>query len=251
MTAELAVARRSTPCWPASCPSGTSWGASTRPTATAPGPARPPRRPTTGAGGRRPTGRRRRRRSPPAPLRRPRDAQSSPGAHRAAQLRHHRPRGGRPLPRPRRLPGLRDLPRHALERRRRDGQGSRACAAAAAPAFPPGRSGGSAARPRRRALPHLQRRRGRPRRVHEPLADRGRPARRARGHADRRLRHRRLARLRLHPGGVPAGHPAPALGHRGDAKLGLLGDTSWAPTSRSTSRSRRAPGLSSAARRRP
>ena len=41
--------------------------------------------------------------------------------------------------------------------------------------------------PERPELPDLQRRRGRPRRLHEPLADRGRSPRRARGHADRRL----------------------------------------------------------------
>ncbi len=44
---------------------------------------------------------------------------------------------------------------------------------------------------------HLQRRRGRPRRVHGPLGARGRPARGARGHAHRRLRHRRARGLRL------------------------------------------------------
>ena len=105
---------------------------------------------------------------------------------------------------------------------------------------------------RRRAQPHLQRRRGRPRRLHEPLADRGRPARPARGHADRRLRDRRGARLHLHQGGVPAGRPPSALGDRGDgASSACSASTSWAPTSRSTSRSRRARGPSSAARRRP
>ena len=42
----------------------------------------------------------------------------------------------------------------------------------------------------------------------------GDPFRVIEGHADRGLRHRRLQRLRLLPGGVPVGHPAPAGRHR-------------------------------------
>ena len=84
------------------------------------------------------------------------------------------------------------------------------------------------ARPRRRRLPDraqsgsspasrqakpqvhdLQRRRGRPRRVHGPQPARRRPAPRARGHDHRRLRHRRQRRLHLRAGRVPAGRQAP------------------------------------------
>jgi NADH-quinone oxidoreductase subunit F len=43
---------------------------------------------------------------------------------------------------------------------------------------------------------------------------RGRPARRARGHDDRRLRDRRQRGLHLRARRVPAGHPAPAHRHR-------------------------------------
>ena len=97
--------------------------------------------------------------------------------------------------------------------------------------------GGQAARPRRRRLPdrqqvgvprqggragqgpRLQRGRGRPRRLHEPQRDRVRPARAARGHAHRGLRHRRPAGDHLRPRGVPARRPAPRAGHRAGARL--------------------------------
>ncbi len=65
-------------------------------------------------------------------------------------------------------------------------------------------------RPRRgQQVRDLQRRRGRPRGVHGPVRARGRPARGARGHVHRRVRHRRQPTVRLHPGRVPAGHRAP------------------------------------------
>ena len=55
----------------------------------------------------------------------------------------------------------------------------------------------------RREVPHLQRRRGRPRRVHGLLDPRGRPARRDRGHDHRQLRHRRARGLRVRARRVP------------------------------------------------
>ncbi len=109
-----------------------------------------------------------------------------------------------------RLPGAREGPR---------GDDARAGDPGDASLGPPG--------PRRRRLPRrrqvagglqgegsredrrLQRRRGRPGRLHGPLPPRGRPARHPRGDAHRRLRHRRLAGLRLRPRGVPARRRAP------------------------------------------
>ena len=105
--------------------------------------------------------------------------------------------------------------------------------------------------PRREAIHHLQRRRGRPRRVHGPLRARGQPALRDRGHAHRRLRHRRrrardgyvyvrheypfaVERLRLRPAAGARARPARRR-------------TSSAPASASTSASTRAPAPSSAA----
>ena len=85
-------------------------------------------------------------------------------------------------------------------------------------------------RPRRRRLPdrpqvddrrqgaghpevrHLQRRRGRPGRVHGPLGPRERPVPRPRGHGDRRLRGPRDRGLHLLPRGVPARGGPPAHG---------------------------------------
>ena len=67
----------------------------------------------------------------------------------------------------------------------------------------------------RRQVHHLQRRRGRPRRVHGRLHHGRRPARRARGHAHRQLRHRRARGLHLRARRVPARRQAPAHGHRG------------------------------------
>ncbi len=63
-------------------------------------------------------------------------------------------------------------------------------------------------------VPHLQRRRGRPRRLHGRLDHGRRPARRDRGHDHRLVRDRRARRLRLRARRVPAGRQAPAPGHR-------------------------------------
>ena len=79
----------------------------------------------------------------------------------------------------------------------------------------------------------------------------GDPFRMRRGHAHRRLRHRRDQGLRLHPRRVPAGDRAPRRGHPpGRAAAACWAETSSAASSTSTSPSRWAPGPSSAARRR-
>ncbi len=84
-----------------------------------------------------------------------------------------------------------------------------ACAVEAAADSPPALNG-SSPRTRKgdREVRPLQRRRGRPRRVHGPQRPRGRPALRDRGHDHRRLRHRRAPGLRLRPSGVSAGYRA-------------------------------------------
>ena len=79
-------------------------------------------------------------------------------------------------------------------------------------------------------LPHLQRRRRRPGRVHGPRHARIRPVQRRGRHDHRRLRHRRRTGLLLHPRRVPAGHQAhperPGQVPRGAA---CWATTSWAP----------------------
>ncbi len=82
-------------------------------------------------------------------------------------------------------------PEEVIER----GAAPAACAAAAAPASPPAASGSSPGSSRvGRQVHPLQRRRGRPRRLHGPHRAGRRPAQRHRGHGHRRLRHRRAAR---------------------------------------------------------
>ena len=125
------------------------------------------------------------------------------------------------------------------------------------------------ARPRRRRLSHraevgdgrqepgaaqvrrLQRRRGRPRRLHGPQRAGERPAPGPRGHGDRRLRRRGRPGLHLRPRRVPAGHPA-ARDRRSTRRGGwgcwAARSSSRRSTSGSTSGS--APARSSAARRR-
>ena len=105
--------------------------------------------------------------------------------------------------------------------------------------------------PRRRAGRRLQRRRGRPRRVHGPQHHRERSARGHRGHDHRRARHRRHAGLRLHPPRVPD-RPRAARARRSTrrASTACSARTSSARSSTSTSRSSRAPAPSSAASRR-
>ena len=65
----------------------------------------------------------------------------------------------------------------------------------------------------------LQRRRRRPGRVHGPQRPGRRPAQRDRGHGHRRLRHRRVAGLRLHPRRVSAGRRAVRQGDRPGARV--------------------------------
>ena len=105
---------------------------------------------------------------------------------------------------------------------------------------------------RRRQVHHLQRRRGRPRRVHGRLHHGRRSARRARGHADRRAT--RSARTRATSTCAPSTRwPCKRLRHghrrRRGARLPRRRRRS-AAAGTSTSRSRRAPAPSSAARRR-
>ena len=65
----------------------------------------------------------------------------------------------------------------------------------------------------------LQRRRRRPGRVHGPQRPGGRSAQRDRGHGHRRLRHRLVAGLRLHPRGISAGRRAVRQGARPGARV--------------------------------
>ena len=99
-------------------------------------------------------------------------------------------------------------------------------------------------------IPHLQRGRGRSRRVHEPQRDRKRSACAARGHAHRRLRHGRHARA--------SSTFAPSIRWRSTACTGrssrlantvCSATTFSAAASSSTSKSSRAPERSSAAKR--
>ncbi len=138
-----------------------------------------------------------------------------PEKDRSAQLRSDQPRRHRGIYRDRRIPVVTEG-----AARGRAGTGERAAQT------------GQAARPRRRRLldrteirvsakgrgepeiPHLQRRRGRSGRLHEPQRTRKRPAFAARRHGDRRLCHRRHARDHLCPRGIPAGGPPAERGHR-------------------------------------
>ena len=90
---------------------------------------------------------------------------------------------------------------------------------------------------------HLQRRRGRPRRIHGPLDAGGRPALGDRGHDHRRLRDRRADGLHLLPRRVSAGDPPPARSPwPRRASWACWASTSWAPTSASTSWSKKGAG---------
>ena len=77
----------------------------------------------------------------------------------------------------------------------------------------------AAAAGQRRQVHPLQRRRGRPGRVHGPLRPRRRPAQRHRGHGHRRLRHRRAPGLRLRARRVPAGRRASRARPRAGARV--------------------------------
>ncbi len=63
-------------------------------------------------------------------------------------------------------------------------------------------------------VPHLQRRRGRPRRLHGPLRPRGRPPRRHRRHDHRGQGHRGRQGLHLYPARIPPGPEADGDRHR-------------------------------------
>ncbi len=136
--------------------------------------------------------------------------------------------------------------------RHRHGARLPACAAAAAPASRPARSGATAGQPGQLQVRHLQRRRGRPRRVHGPLRARGQPARRDGGHDDRRaIALGARPRLRLRPRRVSAGRAAPR-----SAPSPRRANAACSATTSSASgfdfdidRQRRAPAPSSAARR--
>ena len=124
------------------------------------------------------------------------------------------------------------------------------------------------ARPRRRRLPDgpqvggvppgggraqvrgLQRRRGRPRRLHGRRPPRGQSAQRARGHDHRRLRHGRTRGPRLRAPGVPGRRGAHHARHRAGARdWACSASASSAASTRSTCRSAAAAAPSSAARR--
>ena len=177
------------------------------------GPGRP-RRPALREGD---AGRRRRRSSPPwtagaadAAARRPGPpVLRAPDGRRAREQRPDRARADRVVHRGRRLPG----PATTSLREMTPGRGRR------------GDHPQRPARPRRRGLPdgrevghgrqaagraqvrRLQRRRGRPRRLHGPQRPGERPAPRPGGHGHRRLRRRREPGLHLRPRRVPAGDP--------------------------------------------
>ena len=100
-------------------------------------------------------------------------------------------------------------------------------------------------------VPHLQRRRRRPRRLHGPQRAGGEPSQRDRGHADRGLRDRRREGLRLRAHGVPARDRARE--HRHPSRPGSTAcwaRTSWDRGSTSICRSAAGPAPSCAARRR-
>ena len=101
-------------------------------------------------------------------------------ARRPAQLREHRPDRHRRLHRPRRVRGPGEDPRAGCRPPRSSRRSSRAaCAAAAAAASRRAIKWElAAAAGQRREVRRLQRRRGRPGRVHGPRHPRGRPARR-------------------------------------------------------------------------
>ena len=107
----------------------------------------------------------------------------------------------------------------------------------------------AAASPGRGKVPGLQRRRGRPRRLHGRLHHGRRPARRDRGHDHRFVRHRRARGVHLRARRVPArGQTSQDRHRRGQ---GTPGTTSSAAAGPSTSRSRKALAPSSAGKRPP
>ena len=113
--------------------------------------------------------------------------------------------------------------------------------------FPTGIKWQSCRRPRARSIRHLQRRRGRPRRVHGPQPHGRQPPQRHRGDDHRRLCHRRARRIYLRPQRIPAGRPnlSKAIDRPGNAACWAR--TSSAPASISTSGSAGAAARLSAA----
>ena len=103
----------------------------------------------------------------------------------------------------------------------------------------------------RAEIPHLQRRRRRPRRLHEPQRNRGRPAFAARRHGDRRLRDRGHAGDHLCPRRISAGGSPPERGASlRPTSTARSARTFLAAASTSISSWSRAQALSSAAKRR-
>ncbi len=131
----------------------------------------------------------------------------------AGQLRGHRPRLAGRVPGPRRLPraveGAADLDAAGSRERSRGERAARAWRRRLPDRAQVGLCPVGAGRA---PLPDLQRRRGRPGRVHGSRRDRGRSAPPARGDGAGGLCHRRAEGLCLHPRRVPAGR-APAA-HR-------------------------------------
>ncbi len=127
---------------------------------------------------------------------------------RPRELRPHRSRADRVVHRRRRLPGAAegrhrdDAARRDRSRSQRSGLRGRGGAG-----YPTGLKWSTVAKAKgTREVRHLQRRRGRPRRVHGPQRAGERSAPRARRHGHRRLRRRRRPGLHLRPRRVSAGH---------------------------------------------
>ena len=152
---------------------------------------------------------------------------AAPAAGRPGERGPDRPGADRGLPGRRRLPRRcsrrsSDLtPQQAIDEIVRSGLRGRGGAG-----YPTGLKWRTVAKARgRREVRHLQRRRGRPRRVHGPQRAGERPASRARGHGDRRLRGRRQPGLPLRARRVPAGDPAPETTRSArPSELGVLGE---------------------------
>ena len=145
------------------------------------------------------------------------------GAHCASQLRADGIRLAGGLHRPRRLRRPRGGA-DAKARRRGGGDQAQRPARARRRGLPHGRQvGGRHERGGGPEIHGLQRRRGRPRRLHGPLHSGGRPAQPHRGHAAGRLRHRRQPRLRLRARGVSAGRGAAEQCHSSGTRGGAVG----------------------------
>ena len=177
----------------------------------------------------------------------PRPEEDRPAQRRVDQSRRHRG-----IHRRRRLPGaLQGADRRQTRGGQRADQGIRPARARRRRLLDRSEMGIPAQGRGRAQVPHLQRRRGRSRRLHEPQRDRERSARADRGHGDRRLHHRRHGRHHLRPRRISARRP-PAEGRASarPANTASWARTSWAAASPSTSTWSKAPAPSSAAKRR-